>query len=58
MTYRIFVHTLPDDKIHKFEDLTAQQKATLEQNLIADRKGSIAAGRGKDCVSSLDRTSI
>ena len=29
MTYRIFVHTLPDDKIHKFEDLTAQQKAVL-----------------------------
>ena len=38
MTYRIFGHTLPDDKIHKFEDLTAQQKATLEQNLIEQMK--------------------
>lgn len=38
MTYRIFVHTLPDDKIYKFEDLTAQQKATLEQNLIEQMK--------------------
>ena len=59
MTYRIFVHTSPDDKIHKFEDLTAQQKShTGTEFDRTDEKGSIAAGRGTDCVSSLDRTSI
>ena len=34
MTVKIYVHTLEDDKIHKFEDLTEEQKKTLEKRLI------------------------
>lgn len=34
MTYRLFVHTLEDDQIHRYEDLTQEQKKKLEQNLI------------------------
>lgn len=34
LKYRIFVHTLEDDQIYRFDDLTQEQKKKLEQKLI------------------------
>lgn len=34
LKYRIFVHTLEDDQIYRFDDLTEEQQRKLEQKLI------------------------
>ena len=34
LKYRIFVHTMEDDQIYRFDDLTQEQKKKLEQKLI------------------------
>ena len=54
LKYRIFVHTLEDDQIYRFDDLTQEQKAgmgmeycsrpkesELESTLVVDTQDSI-----------------